>query len=709
MTSLGFTQLAQPASNPPPATVARGAASVALDYYVNGVGGSVRAYKRTGSTWAWLATTALTFPFPNGMQMSPDGAYIACGSNASTPGHGIYSFNPTTGAVAACTLTGTAIGSVTYGVSWHPSSNYVAIAVGAGGTPTSVIAIFKKVNSTTWNLLTTLAKAGAGTGVSWNKDGTRLVGHGNSSPWLEVWNFNSGTDTFTAVSGTPVDTQPGSNIFRGFAHNPIDDTLVCLRSTGVPGFSYFAYEPTANSGNGQYQKKADTAEASGTQANYGSFPAWTPDGKHLFVPLSVTPWCRVYDYDLTTKTLTLAANQITDFTAATFAGWFETTNYFAAVGTGAKFYTTKTLANNAMVFPAFTMDASAGQAPPIDATIVMPFPTFGLAATLKQTNKATIAEPMPAFSMAANLTYPQRINASIAFPSFGMSSLVLVPIDATIAMAMPSFVVDALGSQPEPIDATIAMAFPKLVMAIEEWFYLSVGANMPMPAFSTHALLNQPGPIDANINTPYPAFMQATLVTFPISTTGAMIFPSFTMDAEALQLTHELTANMDFPLFDTSADVFVTLPPIDATVGMLFPAFRTSTKLGYQLPEGAAKLAGIRANIKAKGRAAQFVKRGQLIDSNSQLGSALDGDLTEDTYVVQVYPSGVLNLGLSKQKKAQFDECDKIMIVAPPENGEDLTTYDYVVDAGVNWEIVTSETLQPGAVALLYYIGTKRS
>ena len=94
-------------------------------------------------------------------------------------------------------------------------------------------------------------------------------------------------------------------------------------------------------------------------------------------------------------------------------------------------------------------------------------------------------------------------------------------------------------------------------------------------------------------------------------------------------------------------------------------------------------------------------------DGPTEARATPDGTLT--TIATFVHPSGATSLGLKTLQETMVREAEQIMIVAPgPTVPEDLAMFQEVLDGSLRWKITGVETLRPGAVTLLYFVGVKR-
>ena len=111
--------------------------------------------------------------------------------------------------------------------------------------------------------------------------------------------------------------------------------------------------------------------------------------------------------------------------------------------------------------------------------------------------------------------------------------------------------------------------------------------------------------------------------------------------------------------------------------------------------------------ISENGRSLTFVK---LSATPTNTAQPWDGNsrTSEDTVTVDgtfVQPSSSFLLGITTSQSDLFQKATSICIVAHPATGEDLATYDQVIDGSLTWKIVTVETLQPGSLPVLYFVG----
>lgn len=116
----------------------------------------------------------------------------------------------------------------------------------------------------------------------------------------------------------------------------------------------------------------------------------------------------------------------------------------------------------------------------------------------------------------------------------------------------------------------------------------------------------------------------------------------------------------------------------------------------------------------------------ELIDEDGRLVTfqLLDGDAADpnkpwkgagaptvkasvDTYAVFL-PSGGDDLGKIISNNELFKSCEQVLLVAPPVTGEDLGSFNVILDGGSRWAINVAQELKPGPTSLLFAIGVSR-
>jgi hypothetical protein len=116
-----------------------------------------------------------------------------------------------------------------------------------------------------------------------------------------------------------------------------------------------------------------------------------------------------------------------------------------------------------------------------------------------------------------------------------------------------------------------------------------------------------------------------------------------------------------------------------------------------------------REMIKADGRLVAFAKLSATPSDaakpwNGPAAPALTGSV--NAYAVFL-PDGS---GFSKEIEddALFKSSEQVLLVAPPESGQDLEGYHIITDGGVRWKVNVCKTLKPATLAVLYMMGVSR-
>lgn len=110
------------------------------------------------------------------------------------------------------------------------------------------------------------------------------------------------------------------------------------------------------------------------------------------------------------------------------------------------------------------------------------------------------------------------------------------------------------------------------------------------------------------------------------------------------------------------------------------------------------------------GRPVMFLKDDPgAVDAADPLGEPSGDPIEVDNVrAVVVYPSGLVNLGLSVNSRELMKESEQIAIVAP-DGVNDFSTFTQMIDTdGSVWAIGKTEVFKPGDTTLLYYIGVNR-
>jgi hypothetical protein len=109
------------------------------------------------------------------------------------------------------------------------------------------------------------------------------------------------------------------------------------------------------------------------------------------------------------------------------------------------------------------------------------------------------------------------------------------------------------------------------------------------------------------------------------------------------------------------------------------------------------------------GRLITLTKEVQEVDSADPLGAPVaDPEEVAGIRAVFVYPSGLVNLGLSVRSRELMKESEQIAIIAADgTNAFDQFTGAIDSDGSV-WAVNATEVFKPGDTTLLYYLGMKR-
>lgn len=97
------------------------------------------------------------------------------------------------------------------------------------------------------------------------------------------------------------------------------------------------------------------------------------------------------------------------------------------------------------------------------------------------------------------------------------------------------------------------------------------------------------------------------------------------------------------------------------------------------------------------------------VDASDPLGAPDDDPETvANVLAVVVYPSGLVNLGLSVRSRELMKEAEQIAIVAA-DGVNDFSRFTRIIDTdGSVWAVRSTEVFKPGDTTLLYYIGVNR-
>jgi hypothetical protein len=109
------------------------------------------------------------------------------------------------------------------------------------------------------------------------------------------------------------------------------------------------------------------------------------------------------------------------------------------------------------------------------------------------------------------------------------------------------------------------------------------------------------------------------------------------------------------------------------------------------------------------GRPITLTKVTRDVDAANPLGTPAAADtVVADIPAVFVYPSGLVNLGLSVKSRELMKQSEQIAIIA----ADGATAFDQfttITDQdGSEWAVMNCEVFKPGPVPVLYYLGVNR-
>ena len=176
----------------------------------------------------------------------------------------------------------------TYWCGFHPSGRYVS----ATSSATPYLANYRKNNFLFAKLanVSSLPNAGIQT-ASWNPQGTSLALGLNATPWINVYNFDPATDTFTKLTSP---TGASATVYS-LAWSP-DGTKLACGQNGSPWLKVFD-----RSGD-TFTVESDPATSPGAVA----YCQFTKDGTELIVGSQASPYLYPYSVGSTTTTYTAA-------------------------------------------------------------------------------------------------------------------------------------------------------------------------------------------------------------------------------------------------------------------------------------------------------------------------------------------------------------------------------------------------------------------
>lgn len=109
------------------------------------------------------------------------------------------------------------------------------------------------------------------------------------------------------------------------------------------------------------------------------------------------------------------------------------------------------------------------------------------------------------------------------------------------------------------------------------------------------------------------------------------------------------------------------------------------------------------------GRPITLTKVARDVDAANPLGTPAAVDtVVADIPAVFVYPSGLVNLGLSVKSRELMKQSEQIAIIAA-DGANSFDQFTTITDQdGSEWAVMRCEVFKPGPVPVLYYLGVNR-
>jgi hypothetical protein len=82
--------------------------------------------------------------------------------------------------------------------------------------------------------------------------------------------------------------------------------------------------------------------------------------------------------------------------------------------------------------------------------------------------------------------------------------------------------------------------------------------------------------------------------------------------------------------------------------------------------------------------------------------------LTGGVTTIAVFLPDGAGFGKMIEDNELFKSSEQMLLVAPPESGEDLGAYDVVTDGSVRWKINIAKELKPADLTVLFAMGVSR-
>lgn len=120
-------------------------------------------------------------------------------------------------------------------------------------------------------------------------------------------------------------------------------------------------------------------------------------------------------------------------------------------------------------------------------------------------------------------------------------------------------------------------------------------------------------------------------------------------------------------------------------------------------------LALARELIQEEGRSVTFAKLDTTAaDADKPWRGAGSPTLVGQVTTMAVFLPDGSGFGKLIEDEELFKKSEQLLLVAPPNTGEDLSDYNIVVDDSVRWKIAVTKCLKPASLALLFAMGVSR-
>lgn len=126
----------------------------------------------------------------------------------------------------------------------------------------------------------------------------------------------------------------------------------------------------------------------------------------------------------------------------------------------------------------------------------------------------------------------------------------------------------------------------------------------------------------------------------------------------------------------------------------------------------AAILALVNVTLPDYGTAVKFVSTSGINrDTDKPWKTDIDGtdeDIEYSTVGISVPPGSISEMGFKTSTVDALKNSERIFLVAPGTDGQDLETYSFLDANGIRSNIEVIDKLQPADVVLLYVVGVSR-